>query len=226
MGPPGLPLRPWSPWGRVPQRSLLPQICPHPVPAPRASPRLLPATSSSTCPEPGTLPPPQSSRPASCPRPWEVQGRDPRPRPRKQARQPTVLNRPGTAAAATILKPRGWDCAALLASAAATAAKDAQQTMRGPGRLRQLPQPPPQPPPARDGSPRRRRPLRSLPAPPRSARVRSPLPLRRRRHLVRPRLRLLSTAAAAAAAAALVALADPSSASAATAVAAAAAANT
>jgi hypothetical protein len=98
LGPHGSPRRALEALVTVgPGPSTLPytQICPHPVPAPRASPQLLPATSSSTCPESGTLPPPQSWRPARCPRPREVQGRDPRPRPRKQARRPAVLTRTG-----------------------------------------------------------------------------------------------------------------------------------
>lgn len=65
------------------------------MPAP--PPRFLPATSSSTCPEPGVLPPLPSSRPTSCSRPREAQGPEQRPRPVGQAGPSAVLARTGIA---------------------------------------------------------------------------------------------------------------------------------
>lgn len=115
--------------------SLAPGPCPQcpPTPARSPSPSIL---SRPLAPGPPTLPTP-SPHSGPGPRPPEGEEGGPLPLPK--------------AAGAPQRRPQcqsqgGRDCSLLsarAAAAAAAAAKDAQQTMRGPGRLRQPPQPPP-----------------------------------------------------------------------------------
>lgn len=117
-----------------------PSACP-----PKPLPQPLPPMSSNTCPEPLALYLTQTSqrRSPTLSTPSPRLGPGPRP-PKGEESCPLPLPE---ATAAPQQRPQcqshgGRDCS-LHSAPAAAAAKDAQQTMRGPGRLRQPPQPPP-----------------------------------------------------------------------------------